>query len=712
MCQWLVGDCGVPVDRAEIEVGQTALFRAVIGGHCDVAEYLVSNRVAASGFVGFDGAGRCALSYAVQHGHVDVIRLVYRLGRAADAVASAADEASAAWARDVDGTSPLHWAVESENLEMARLLLLEFGEDAFATDWDGVSPIGRATELGNTDMVALLAAHGDASVAAVPPEQAAADPSPQVPPEMDRSVDGESSCRADRVGSDGTAVDDVVVVVSAGRPGDGMTDAEADDELTDSDGDSTISSRSGPAHAGKRSVAAAGEVDEAGESSSSGGIKCRICWQTKEEKDEDLISPCRCAGSMAYAHRSCLVVHEGYRAVEARGKCGVCGEAYGAEWNIRAAVEPRTRAGVQRPPLMRARANSRAVVPEEPEGEVTFWARIYVTRSFQFASGLTGYSLPLYMWLTSLLSQIGRDRLDIRCAGEESRWAIPGGIPTATFIIVLLATLILLVHVRASMGRLPQSTQLQWKNRRHTRMFVGIYGLMAALLAMTTPRTTYVIALVAIALTTASLAISSFRMSPSSTLFFHTRITAYLPLVVFICTSYFTWPMTSMVRGNFTRDLSLECDDVTGTRRKVDISFPVDALQSVTILSVHGIEYIYRAVMTFVVANHRLQRRSIDTIDAKFFLLVFFLSCIRDVGSAVMMHVYSADPIFIFPAAYYISIAINAIFLVGCCIDYRMAVLRRRERRRQRRARRALRESRRGRTDRDRAIVRHIAYHR
>lgn len=81
-----------------------------------------------------------------------------------------------------------------------------------------------------------------------------------------------------------------------------------------------------PVHAGAgTAIAAADDVDE--------GPRCRICWES--EPRGQLISPCKCAGSMAHIHVECLrrLLNMSRDAGRPRAAlwCGVCRGRYDAE---------------------------------------------------------------------------------------------------------------------------------------------------------------------------------------------------------------------------------------------------------------------------------------------------------------------------------------------------------------------------------------------
>ena len=57
--------------------------------------------------------------------------------------------------------------------------------------------------------------------------------------------------------------------------------------------------------------------------------QCRICYEGEDEKDEVLISPCNCLGSVQFVHASCL---NRWRAQNIdnrnRSVCGLCNSSY------------------------------------------------------------------------------------------------------------------------------------------------------------------------------------------------------------------------------------------------------------------------------------------------------------------------------------------------------------------------------------------------
>eukprot|EP00889_Picochlorum_renovo_P005465 jgi/Picre1/32495/NNA_007841.t1 len=67
------------------------------------------------------------------------------------------------------------------------------------------------------------------------------------------------------------------------------------------------------------------------ESPADGCRVCRICWVSLEKDDPDVVSPCRCKGSMEYIHIDCLKAWQD-QLCRMKGKnplyCDVCHQAY------------------------------------------------------------------------------------------------------------------------------------------------------------------------------------------------------------------------------------------------------------------------------------------------------------------------------------------------------------------------------------------------
>lgn len=59
-------------------------------------------------------------------------------------------------------------------------------------------------------------------------------------------------------------------------------------------------------------------------------MQCRICFET--DHPEDMVSPCRCSGSIQYIHKTCLYAEQRYRREEWERtgiiRCTICREPY------------------------------------------------------------------------------------------------------------------------------------------------------------------------------------------------------------------------------------------------------------------------------------------------------------------------------------------------------------------------------------------------
>ncbi|ANB59930.1 ankyrin repeat domain-containing protein [Anoxybacteroides amylolyticum] len=61
--------------------------------------------------------------------------------------------------RDKDGNTPLHYAIDSGDIELVRLLV-QHGADVNATNEAGTTPLMKAAQFGQTEIVKFLYAHG------------------------------------------------------------------------------------------------------------------------------------------------------------------------------------------------------------------------------------------------------------------------------------------------------------------------------------------------------------------------------------------------------------------------------------------------------------------------------------------------------------------------------------------------------------------------
>ena len=95
------------------------------------------------------GAEPVALSDAARTGNWETVRSLIANGLKGDGVN----------APDKDGTSPLHWAVRADELEIADLLL-KAGADATAQNRLGLTALNLAATNGNGAMIRKLLDHG------------------------------------------------------------------------------------------------------------------------------------------------------------------------------------------------------------------------------------------------------------------------------------------------------------------------------------------------------------------------------------------------------------------------------------------------------------------------------------------------------------------------------------------------------------------------
>lgn len=59
-------------------------------------------------------------------------------------------------------------------------------------------------------------------------------------------------------------------------------------------------------------------------------MECRFCHDT--ESQETMISPCKCAGSLAFVHKNCLDQWRRKGPITAANICPSCNDKYGPQW--------------------------------------------------------------------------------------------------------------------------------------------------------------------------------------------------------------------------------------------------------------------------------------------------------------------------------------------------------------------------------------------
>ena len=73
--------------------------------------------------------------------------------------------------------------------------------------------------------------------------------------------------------------------------------------------------------------------------------QCRICFESQETDDNELIHPCRCSGTSKYVHRDCINRWRNENTNNSRfTRCNECGTRYTIQYNI-----PRERAAINAP---------------------------------------------------------------------------------------------------------------------------------------------------------------------------------------------------------------------------------------------------------------------------------------------------------------------------------------------------------------------------
>ncbi|KAJ5936181.1 hypothetical protein N7454_005479 [Penicillium verhagenii] len=125
------------------EKGYTVLYVAAGAGHVAVTEHLISSGACVS----FQGEeGHTALHQAARVGHTAIVKLLIKAGADLSIQARC-------------GATPLYYAAQCNRVEVVELLL-NAGSDLSILDLQGRSALSRASEFGHTEVVSLLnAAH-------------------------------------------------------------------------------------------------------------------------------------------------------------------------------------------------------------------------------------------------------------------------------------------------------------------------------------------------------------------------------------------------------------------------------------------------------------------------------------------------------------------------------------------------------------------------
>ncbi|OHB74730.1 MAG: hypothetical protein A2Z25_23445, partial [Planctomycetes bacterium RBG_16_55_9] len=135
----------IKVDAREDSFFKTAVHRAVISGHRDVVEFLLSR---GADIDARDSFLVSALHYAVQNNHKDIAELLLANGASADA-------------RDGAGDTPLHYAARFSKVgKDLPGLLISKGADANAKNSQGQTPLDVAVSNNHKDIAELLLANG------------------------------------------------------------------------------------------------------------------------------------------------------------------------------------------------------------------------------------------------------------------------------------------------------------------------------------------------------------------------------------------------------------------------------------------------------------------------------------------------------------------------------------------------------------------------
>ena len=130
--------------NARNNIGMTPLHYAALCGHKDMVETLLEQKADVNAL---DCQGLTPLHLAAQYGHAEIVEIL--LGYGADIAAKT----------NYRGLTPLHWAAFWGHTEAINTLLKN-GADINARDHNGYTPLTWAEQYNNYDMARLLARKG------------------------------------------------------------------------------------------------------------------------------------------------------------------------------------------------------------------------------------------------------------------------------------------------------------------------------------------------------------------------------------------------------------------------------------------------------------------------------------------------------------------------------------------------------------------------
>jgi ankyrin repeat protein len=129
------------------KAGCTALHYAAMGGHMDVAAFLIDQGADVNARTIVVASGLFTpLHFAAFNGHKDVAALLMKRGADVDA-------------KTDDGSTPLFYAAMMGKVDVAELLIAE-GAQVGSKNNEGHTPLQTAAEVGQRDVIALLNKHG------------------------------------------------------------------------------------------------------------------------------------------------------------------------------------------------------------------------------------------------------------------------------------------------------------------------------------------------------------------------------------------------------------------------------------------------------------------------------------------------------------------------------------------------------------------------